>query len=73
MPRTMILEPLSEDTLDENEKNLVKNNYEKINNLLDNLKYNDEMNFGEFLQKLGFTEQQYVMAVRYSLKRDTSA
>ena len=71
MPRTMILEPLSEDTFDENEKDLMKNNYEKINTLLDNLKYDDEINFGEFLQKLGFTEQQYIMAVRYSLKRDT--
>ena len=71
MPRTMILEPLSEDAFDENEKDLMKNNYEKINILLDNLKHDDEMNFGEFLQKLGFTEQQYIMAVRYSLKRDT--
>ena len=71
MPRTMILEPLSEDTLDENEKTLMKNDYEKRNNLLDNLKYNDELNFGEFLQKLGFTEQQYIMALKYSLKRDT--
>jgi len=71
MPRTMILEPLAANTFNENEKDLVKKNYNKINKLLDNLKYNDKMNFEEFLIKLGFTEQQYIMAVRYSLKRDT--
>jgi len=71
MPRTMILEPLGENTLNENEKGVVKKNYEKMNDLLNNLKYDDELNFEEFLQKLGFTEQQYIMAVRYSLKRDT--
>ena len=64
MPRTMILEPL-------NERALLKKNYETISELLDNLKYDEEMNFEEFLQKLGFTEQQYIMAIRYSLKRDT--
>ena len=50
---------------------LLKKNFETISELLDNLKYDEEMNFEEFLQKLGFTEQQYIMAVRYSLKRDT--
>jgi len=64
IPKTMILEPLSDNTLNENEKGLVKKNYEKINELLGNLKYDNEMNFGGFLQKLGFTEQQYIMAVR---------
>lgn len=37
----MILEPPSESTLSGNENNLVKKNYEKVNKLLDNLKYND--------------------------------
>ncbi|KAL9956638.1 hypothetical protein ACROYT_G038144 [Oculina patagonica] len=67
MPRTMILEPL----YDEKEKCSEKKNYEKISELLDNLKYDEEMNFEEFLQKLGFTEEEYIMALRYSLKRDT--
>jgi len=67
----MILESLGENTFNENEKDLVKKNYDKINELLDNLKYNDNLNFEEFLVKLGLTEQQYIMAVRYSLKRDT--
>ncbi|XP_078383037.1 uncharacterized protein LOC144665645 [Oculina patagonica] len=67
MPRTMILEPLN----DENEKCTEKKNYEKVSELLDNLKYDEEMNFEEFLQKLGLTEEEYIMALRYSLKRDT--
>ena len=48
----MILEPLSEDTFDENEKDLMKNSYEKINNLLDDLKYNDKMNLNQLTARL---------------------
>lgn len=70
-PRTMILEPLDDSTLKENEKSLIKKNYETISDLLDSLRYDEEMNCEEFLEKLGFTEQQYIMAIRYSLKRDT--
>ena len=58
MPRTMILEPLSEDTFDENEKDLMKNNYEKIKNLLDDLKYDDKMNLNQLTARLPTVYQQ---------------
>ena len=71
MPRTMILQPLDENTLSEIERNLIKQNFNELSELLDSLKYDEQMSFEHYLDKLGFTEQQYIMAVRYSLKRDT--
>ena len=35
------------------------------------MKYGDDINFNEFLNRLGITEQQYIRAVRFSLNRDT--
>ena len=71
MPRTMILQPLDESSLSENEQSLIKQNYNELSKLLDSLKYDEQMPFEQYLDKLGFTEQQYIMAVRYSIKGDT--
>ena len=35
------------------------------------MKYGDVINFDEFLNRLGLTEQQYISALRFSLNRDT--
>ena len=35
------------------------------------MKYGDVINFDEFLNRLGITEQQYISALRFSLNRDT--
>ena len=34
------------------------------------MKYGDDINFDEFFNRLGITEQQYISAVRFSLNRD---
>lgn len=71
MPRTMILEPLSESSLDDIQKTQIKKDYEKIQQLLPNSKCEEQMDFGEFLVRLSLTEEQYVLAIQFSLKRDT--
>ena len=69
MPRTMILEPLSETDLDENVANILKKASERIRTLLDSIKADETMTFLEFLEKFNLSEQQYIKAIRLSLKK----
>ena len=69
IPRTMILEPLSETDLDENAADILKKALERIQSLLNSINADETMTFVEFLQKLDLTEQQYIKAIRFSLKR----
>ncbi len=71
MPRTMILEPLSETELDENFADILKKALERIRTLLDSIKADETMTFVEFLEKLDLSEQQYIKAIRLSLKHST--
>ena len=71
MPRTMILEPLSETDLDENVADILKKALERIRTLLDSIKADETMTFVEFLEKLDLSEQQYIKAIRLSLKHST--
>ncbi len=71
MPRTMILEPLSETELDENVADILKKALERIRTLLDSIKADETMTFVEFLEKLDLSEQQYIKAIRLSLKHST--
>ena len=71
MPRTMILEPLSETDLDENVADILKKALERIRTLLDSIKTDETMTFVEFLEKLDLSEQQYIKAIRLSLKHST--
>ena len=71
MPRTMILEPLSENDLDENVAHILKKALERIRTLLDSIKEDETMTFVEFLEKLDLSEQQYIKAIRLSLKHST--
>ena len=71
MPRTMILEPLSESDLDENFADMLKEASGRIRSLLNSINADETMNFVEFLEKLDLTEQQYIKAIRLSLKHST--
>ena len=71
MPRTLILEPLLKTILEQDELNQVKQNYDAIKCLLDEMKYGENITFEAFLDKLKLTEEQYLQAIRYSLKRST--
>ena len=71
MPRTMILEPLSESDLDENVANMLKEALGRIRSLLNSINADETMTFVEFLEKLDLTEQQYIKAIRLSLKHST--
>ena len=71
MPRTMILEPLSETDLEEKEADKLKNDLGQIRSLLDSLKADETMNFVEYLGKLDLSEKQYLKTIRFSLKHST--
>ena len=71
MPRTMILEPLSESDLDENVADMLKEALGRIRSLLNSINADETMNFVEFLEKLDLTEQHYIKAIRLSLKHCT--
>ena len=67
----MILEPLQEHSLEQDELKEVKLNYDKIKSLLDEMKYGEDQTFHAFLDKLKLAEEQCIQAFRYSLKRTT--
>ena len=71
MPRSVILEPLKETYFKEDELKEMKKHYDQIKNVLDEIKYGQDMAFDTFLEKLKLTENQYLKAIRYSLKRPT--
>lgn len=71
MPRTMILELLSETDLDENVADMLKKPLKRIRSLLDCIEVDDKISFVEFLQKLDLSKQQYIKAIRLSLKHST--
>lgn len=61
---TQILRPLTTDT-DENSTN--EQNYDKIINMLKEMKDGSEKSFEEMLNELKLTEEEYITALRYSL------
>ena len=48
----------------------IKDQSDKIKQILDDMKYGLDISFDEFLNKLSLTEEQYIRAVRFSLNRD---
>ena len=60
MPRTMILEPLSETELEEVVANKLKKDLGRIRSLFDSIKADETMTFDEFLEKLDLSEKQYL-------------
>lgn len=71
MPKTVILTPLDNSCFDEENKKQIKENAEKIKEVLDNMKYGEDISFENFLNKLQLTEESYILAIRHTLKRDT--
>ena len=67
----MILEPLSESELNENVADMLKDALGRIRSLLNSINADETMTFVEFLEKLDLTEQQYIKAIRLSLKHST--
>ena len=51
MPRTIILKPLEECYHDEKETKLMKENSEKIKQVLDGMKCGEDISFEDFLKK----------------------
>ena len=52
-------------------KKNIKENGEKIKEQLDNMKYGEDINFDQFLKKIGLTEENYILALRHIIKRNT--
>ena len=71
MPQTMILEPLCETDLDENDADVLKDTIGRIRSLLNSIKDDETMTFVEYLVRLDLSEQQYIKAIRFSLKHST--
>ena len=71
MPKTMILEPLSETDLDENEAEMLKEALGRIRSMLNLINADENMTFVEFLKKLDLSEQKYIKALRLSIKHST--
>jgi len=71
MPRTIILTPLENSCLDEENQKKIKENAERIREVLDDMKYGEDITFKDFLKKLQLTKQSYILAIRHTLKRDT--
>ena len=71
MPRTMILTPLDNCCFDEMIQKKIKENAERIRDVLDNMKYGEDISFEDFLNKLQLTEECYILAIRHTIIRDT--
>lgn len=72
MQKTMILRPLDDyDTLCPEKQKYIKESAERIKTELDMMKFGEDISFQEFLDKLRLTEENYILALRHTLKRDT--
>ena len=60
MRKTMVLSPLSKESFTDDQLKDIKDRSDRIKELLDDMKYGDDINFDEFLNRLGITEQQYI-------------
>lgn len=71
MKETVILQPLDEFMHEESQLKITKDNYTKVKELLDDMKYGEDITFHQFLEKLELSECDYITAIKYSLKRPT--
>ena len=72
MRQTIVLTPLEEyDTFDNDKQKIIKQNAEKIKTQLDSMKYGEDINFEQFLKRLGLNEENYILALRHTIKRNT--
>ena len=59
----MLLKPLDNSCYDEENKKEIKENAEKIKEVLDNMEYGEDVCFENFLNKLQLTEESYTLAI----------
>lgn len=72
MRQTIVLTPLEDyDTFDNERQKNIKKHAEEIKDQLDRMKYGEDITFDEFLDKLGLTEETYIVAVRYTINHNT--
>ena len=71
MPKTIILKRFDDCYYDEQKNKVIKENSEKIKLVLDNMKFGEDITFEDLLKKLQLTQESYLLAIRYTLKRDT--
>lgn len=65
MPRTMISTPLENSCFDEEIQDKIKQNADKIKEVLASMKYGEDVTFVDFLKKLQLSEESYVLATRH--------
>lgn len=49
----------------------IKKNAEKINEILDKMKYGEDITFENFLNNIQLSEESYIHAIRWNIKRNT--
>ena len=67
----MILTPLENSCFDEQKQKKIKENSDKMEEVLDSMKYGEDIIFEGFLNKFQLTEESYILAIRHTLKRNT--
>lgn len=72
MQKTMILRPFDDyDILCPEKQKYIKESAERTKTELDMTKFGEDISFQEFLDKLRLTEENYILALRHTLNRDT--
>ena len=71
MPRAMILEPLSETDIDDNDADMLQDALRRIRSLLHSINADETMTSVEIVEKLDLLEQQCIKVTRLSLKHNT--
>ena len=69
LPVTMILQPLDHASFLPDELKIIERNSCKVQVLLEEMKYGSDVTFTDFLQILDLSHDEYVLAIRYPLKR----
>ncbi len=71
MPQTKILQPLKDEELSQKELAVTNSDNKKVKDLLDAMKYGEDVTFDKFLVTLGMSFDEYILAIRSELKRVT--
>ena len=68
MPNTIIMKPLDESSQDEKEHKLIKANSEKIKQVLDGMKYGEDITFEDFLKKIRIKRRKLSLSYQKHIK-----
>ncbi len=67
MRKTMILTPLTKENFTDDQLNNIQDQFDSRKQLLDDMKYGDDITFDEFLIRLGLSEESYITAISFRL------